>query len=89
MVKQKLNKILSESQNGKNRISAAVLKLANSDSNTIEFLIKKANEDFRDIVSEAEYPRASKYGFDERNEEDLKVDYFNEWNEYSEWKNKK
>ncbi len=89
LVKQKLNKILSESQNGKNRISAAVLKLANSDSNTIEFLIKKANEDFRDIVSEAEYPRASKYGFDERNEEDLKVDYFNDWNEYSEWKNKK
>lgn len=88
IVKRKLTEIKSNSQNGKNRIAAAVLKLANSDLNAIDSFIKKANEDFRDIVSQAEYPRASKYGFDERSDNELKTDYLNDWIEYSEWKNK-
>ncbi|MGM5471418.1 hypothetical protein ACS386_14155 [Flavobacteriaceae bacterium LMO-SS05] len=89
LVKRKLTEIRSDSQNGKNRIGAAVLKLAKSDLNAIDSLIKKANEDFRDIVSQAEYPRASKYGFEERSDNELKADYLNDWTEYSEWKNKK
>lgn len=89
LVKRKLTKIKSDSPNGQNRIGAAVLKLANSDLNEIDYLIKKANEDFRDIVSLAEYPRASKYGFEERSDNELKADYLNDWTEYSEWKNKK
>ena len=88
LIKQKLNKIQSDSQNGKNRISAAVLKIANSDLTKIDFLIRKANEDFRDIVSEAEYPRVSKHGFGKRNEKELRTDYLNDWTEYTEWKNK-
>ena len=89
VIKQKLYKIQSNSQNGKNRIGAAVLKLANSELNKIKDLINKANEDFRDIVSEAEYPRASKYGFDEPNDNELKTDYLNDWIEYKDWKDKK
>jgi hypothetical protein len=89
LVKRKLTEIKSDSQNGQNRIGAAVLKLANSDLNEIDYLIKKANEDFRDIVSQAEYPRASKYRSQERSDNELKTDYLNDWNEYSEWKNKK
>lgn len=89
LVKQNLDKIQSDSLSGKNRISAAVVKIANMDLTKIDFLIRKANEDFRDIVSEAEYPRASKFGFGDRNEDDLKKDYLNDWNEYNEWKNKK
>jgi len=88
LVKRKLTEIRSDSQNGKNRIGAAVLKLAKSDINKIDLLINKANEDFRDVVSQAEYPRASKFGFDERSDNELKVDYLNDWTEYSEWKNK-
>lgn len=88
LVKQKLNKIQSDSLNGKNRISAAVLKITNMELDKMDSIIIKANEDFRDIVSEAEYPRASKYGFDEPNEKELKTDYLNDWTEYSEWKNK-
>lgn len=88
LIKRKLNKIQSDSQNGKNRIGAAVLKLANSDLNKIDDLINTANKDFRDIVSEAEYPRASKYGFDEPSEKELKTDYLNDWSEYLAWKNK-
>jgi hypothetical protein len=88
LIKQKLNKIQSNSQDGKKRIGAAVLKLANSDLNKIDYLINKANEDFRDVVSEAEYPRASIYGFEEPNEKELKTYYLNDWSEYMEWKNK-
>lgn len=88
LVKRKLTEIKSDSQNGQNRIGAAVLKLASSDLNAIVSLIKKANENFRDIVSQAEYPRASKYGFEERSDNELKTDYLNDWTEYSKWKNK-
>lgn len=89
IVKTKLDKIHSDSQKGKNRISASVLKLADKDINKIDFLVKRANEDFRDIVSEAEYPRTSSFGFGERENEDSKVDYLKDWEEYSTWKEKK
>ena len=87
LVTKKLNKIQSDSKSGKNRISASVLKIANRDLNKIDLLIEKANEDFRDIICEAEYPRVYKYGFDEPNEEQLMEDYLNDWKEYLEWKN--
>jgi phage anti-repressor protein len=87
LIKQKLTEIQSETENGKNRIASAILKLAKSDLNVIDSLVKKANEDFRDIISLAEYPRASKYGFDEPNENKLKTDYLNDWTEYLNWKN--
>ncbi|QIE58668.1 hypothetical protein G5B37_03555 [Rasiella rasia] len=88
-VKFQLDKIKSDSQNGKNRISASVLKLADQVLDKIDFLIKRANEDMRDIVSEAEYPRASSFGFGERDELESKEDYLKDWEEYSIWKEKK
>ena len=87
LIKLKFTEIQSETENGKNRIASAILKLAKSDLNVIDSLLKKANEDFRDIISLAEYPRASKYGFDEPNENKLKTDYLNDWTEYLNWKN--
>jgi hypothetical protein len=89
LVKSKLTKIKSDSQRGKNRIAAAILKLANSELKTIDYLIEKANEDFRDIISLAEYPRASEHGFEERSNDELKADYILDWKEYLEWKSKK
>lgn len=88
-VKTKLDKIKSDSQEGKNRISASVLKLAKQDLDNVDFLVRRANEDFRDIVVEAEYPRTSSFGFGERNEEESKDDYLKDWEEYSTWKEKK
>lgn len=88
-IKTKLGKVKSDSQKGKNRISASVLKLAEGNLGKIDFLISRANEDFRDIVSEAEYPRASSYDFGERNEEENQEDYLKDWDEYSTWKEKK
>ena len=87
LVKQKLNKIQSDSKSGKNRISAAVLKIANRELDKIDIIVEKANEDFRDVICEAEYPRVYKNVFNEPNEEQLKVDYLNDWTEYLEWKN--
>jgi hypothetical protein len=89
LVKTKLNKIKSDTKQGKNRISASVLKLANRDLAKVDFLIRRANEDFRDIVAEAEYPRTSSYGFGERNEKESKEDYLKDWEEYSNWKEQK
>lgn len=89
VVKTKLEKIKSDSQNGKNRISASILKLADKDVDKIDFLVRRANEDFRDIVSEAEYQRASSYGFGERDDDESKDDYLKDWEEYSTWKEKK
>jgi hypothetical protein len=85
-VKSKLHQVTSDSESGKNRICAAILKLANGDISKLDDLVIKANFDFRDIVSEAEYPEASKHGFDNRNEEDEKRDYLKDWREYSAWR---
>jgi hypothetical protein len=89
VVKTKFKKIISGSQNGKNRISASILKLAEKDIDKIDLLVIKANDDFRDIVSEAEYPRASSYGFGERDDDENIDDYLKDWEEYSTWKEKK
>ena len=86
LVKTKLKKIKSDTGQGQNRISASVLKLADKNLTKIDFLVRRANEDFRNIVAEAEYPRTSSYGFGERNEEERKQDYLEDWEEYSEWK---
>jgi hypothetical protein len=55
-VKQKLQQVVSDSVNGKNRISAAILKLANKDIKAIDHFIEVSNNDYRDVLSPAEYP---------------------------------
>lgn len=90
-VKSLLDKIKSDSKNGKNRISASILKLANKDLSKIVFLVKQVNDDFRDVVSEAEYPRAHRIGFELFDKEDkfIKEVLLEDWEEYSSWKVKK
>jgi hypothetical protein len=82
-IKSKLDKIQSENNQGRNRISAAVLKLANKAFDKIDFLVSQANEDSRDIISETEYPRASSFGFGERGNDESKEDYIKDWEEYT------
>ena len=88
IITTKLELVISDSEAGKRRISAAILKLANRNVNQLDSLIEKANYDFRDIVSAAEYPKNSKHGFDERTEEqeesELKADSVN----YMDWLSK-
>lgn len=88
IVENKLKKVKSETQLGKNRISASILKLADRDLTKIDQLVDKANDDFRDIISKAEYPRASSFEFGERTEEENKEDFLEDWEEYLKWKQK-
>lgn len=90
IVRTKLNKIKSNTKNGKNRISTSVLKLADKNLDKIDLLVKRANEDFRAIVSEAEYPRAHKSGFElfDKEEKAIKEVLLGDWEEFLTWKEK-
>ena len=85
IVKTKLNNIDSESQAGKNRIAAGILKLANKNFDALDKLIEKANEDSRDIMMWAEYPRCAKIGFDELDPKQMKQIYLDDFIEFSNW----
>ncbi len=81
----KLKQVISDSEQGRRRISAAILRLANRDLGKLDTLIEKANFDFRDIVSEAEYPRNVLHGFDDRTSDQQKSEYRADWADYSSW----
>lgn len=87
-VKTKLEKVKSETESGKKRISAAILKLANGNLKAVENFIEVANIDLRDIISQAEYPRCSKLGFEAMENPEIRKVYLEDWEEYTEWLNK-
>jgi len=91
LVRTKLNNIKSDSENAKNRICTSVLKVADKKLDKIDFLVKRANKDFRDIVSEAEYPRAHKSGFAlfDQEEKIVRDVLLSDWEEYSTWTEKR
>jgi uncharacterized protein YgbK (DUF1537 family) len=80
-VKQKLSLVDSDTNKGRNRISAAILKLANGDLNKIDHYIEISNNDYRDVIAKAEYPRAFEFGFKSAS----KSTYLADWHEYSNW----
>lgn len=80
-------KVKGDNPNGINRISAAILKLANKDLSSINHYIEMANADSRDVLSQAEYPRCSKLGFDDFDKKRMKRIYLDDWREYSNWLN--
>lgn len=85
-VTEKLKLVNSDSTAGTRRISAAILKLTNRDFGKLDSLIQQANQDSRDILSAAEYPRISEegfIGFNSRTESQNKELYLADWNEYS------
>ncbi len=85
LVKAKFENIRSENRAGKNRIAADILKLANKDISALDTLIEKANEDSRDIMMWAEYPRCAKIAFDELDNKSMKQIYIDDFIEYSNW----
>ena len=88
IVKTKLNSIDSDSQAGKNRIAASILKLADKNFDALDKLIEKANNDSRDILMCSEYPRCAKLGFDDLDDKQMKQIYINDFTQYSNWLNK-
>ena len=85
IVRTKLNKIDSDSKAGKNRIAAGILKLADKNIENLDGLIEKANEDSRDIMMWAEYPRCAKVGFGELDKKQMKQIYLDDFIEFSNW----
>lgn len=83
-VKQKLQKVESETPNSRNRISASILKLSEKNFDAIDHLIEVANIDFRDVIASAEYPGCLKVGFDIP-ENRRKQIYLADWKQYSKW----
>jgi hypothetical protein len=88
VVKQKLQRITSDTPNSKNRISAAIIKLTGNDINAIDNFIEISNNDCRDVLARAEYPRCFDYGFDEMEKSKMKQIYLAGWKDYSNWLNK-
>ena len=91
IVKKKLSLINSDSLKGQNRLSAAVLKVSNANLSKIDSYIEMCNSDYRDVISQAEYPRISEIGFVGIKEIEpslLKEHYLKDWTEDTNWMNK-
>jgi hypothetical protein len=84
-VAQKFQRINSDSQSGKNRFSASILKLANGDFDRIDYYINICNDDFRDVVGSAEYPQRTRLGFNRIAGWEERRIYLSDWKEYSTW----
>ena len=88
LVSRKLNQVVSETNAGKNRISAAIVKLSDKDINAIDHLIEQSKIDFRDLISQAEYPKCSELNFTDMDEQNMKIIYLDDWTEYLKWLNR-
>lgn len=86
-VMTKLDSVNTDLPEVKNRIKAAILKLAGGEFGQLDKLIDKANIDFRDVIVIAEYPRNWKHGLDEISKQMRKKEYLKDWNEYQKWLN--
>lgn len=73
----------------KNRIAADILKIANKNFENLDELIEKANEDYRDIMMWAEYPRCAKVDFGKLDKKQRKQIYIDDFIEYSDWLKRK
>ena len=87
-VKQKLFGIRENTPKNRNRVSAAIIKLADKDINAIDNFIEISNNDFRDVLARAEYPRCFGLAFDETDKNKIKQIYLADWKDYSNWLNK-
>jgi hypothetical protein len=84
-VNRKFQQVNSDTPGGKNRSSAAILKLANRDFDRIDYYISICNNDFRDVVAPAEYPTYTRVAFDEIAKWKKRQVYLSDWKEYSNW----
>jgi hypothetical protein len=86
-VMRKLDMLEGDSQLGKNRRAAAILKLANKDIEAIDHFIAVGNEDFRDVIVPAEYPRCHELGFARfpSGWVERRRIYLEDWRQYIEW----
>jgi hypothetical protein len=84
----KLQSVKSKSPEGKNRISAAIIKLADKDISAIDTFIEVSNNDFRDILMRAEYPSCLELDWARIEDNEKRHVYLADWKHYSNWLNK-
>ena len=82
-VKQKLGSVTNYTPESKNRILAAIVKLADKDVNAVDKFIEMSNTDDRDVLAKAEYPECLELGFGKTHGNKMKQIYLTEWEEYS------
>ena len=76
----------SESNKGKNRIYASILKLSEGKIDLLKMYVDKANDDYRDIIALSEYPRYSEHAFEDDLPEKLKKHLIDDdWIQYQTW----
>jgi len=84
-----LNEYSSDSAGS--RVHLAVLKLSEKNIEKLREWVERANIDFRDVLSPAEYPRFHVIGFgavDLLSRKEIKKIKDNDWNQYQEWLNR-
>lgn len=87
-VRNKLRLVDNNNLEKSNRLFVAILKLSNGDITKIDEYIEMCNNDFRDVIAKAEYPRVFEIGFVGMNkisQNELKQLYLDDWSEYSKW----
>jgi hypothetical protein len=79
---------VSETEQGKNRVYASVLKLSEGNIDLLKKYTDKANTDYRDVISSAEYPNYSDSGFEDLSENEEEQIIKDDWAQYQHWLNK-
>ena len=87
LVSRQLKQVVSETNAGKNRISAAIIKLSDKNITAIDHLIEQSKNDYRDLISQAEYPKCSELDFTDMDKQNMKIIYLDDWTEYLKWLN--
>lgn len=75
----------------RNRVRAAILKLANGELRAIQQQVSVAVTDFRDVIGAAEYPRQMEIGFvgmGSASAEQLQDLKKQDWKDYCDWLSK-
>lgn len=83
-VKYKLQQIHSDTHSGRNRISAAIIRLSNKNVNAIDHYVGLSRQDFRDVIMQGEYPRCSQFGLTDISRKARKR-YLEDWKDFSQW----
>lgn len=85
-----LKQYVSESQTGRNRVYASILKLSNGNIDKLIKGVEQANKDFRDIISIAEFPNYSENAFTNNlsNEKEKQL-IEKDWKQFKAWLDKK
>lgn len=79
----------SESERGRNRVYASILKLSDSNIELVKEYVERANVDYRDVIALSEYPNYSEYAFEDDLPVKKKKQLINDdWTQYEAWLNK-